>query len=129
MNGFYEPKHDVHGINLWIQTSEDIGAHFHNSIEFVYVKSGCLDIIVDNKSETITAGQMMTAASCSTHSIISHCDGEYYCLIIPRDASSEWKDELDGYVFGNTHIDDDDGTVFSFIKSIYSLIYSRETLI
>lgn len=129
MNGFYEPNHDVKGINIWIQRSEDIPAHFHNSIEFVYVKSGCLDIVVDNRFDTITAGQMMTAASGSVHSIYSHCGGEYYCLIIPRDEVSEWKDELDGYVFGNTHIDDTDGNIFILIKSAYELIYNREKLI
>ncbi|MGN1128762.1 MAG: helix-turn-helix domain-containing protein [Candidatus Flemingiibacterium sp.] len=129
MNGFYEPHHDVKGINIWIQRSEDISAHFHNSIEFVYVKSGCLDIVVDNRFDTITAGQMMTAASGSVHSIYSHCGGEYYCLIIPRDEVSEWKDELDGYVFGNTHIDDTDGNIFILIKSAYELKNAREKLI
>lgn len=111
MDSFYEAFNDKNNTpSAWVQSEERMPPHFHNSLEFVGVAEGSMDIMVDGHNETLQKGQIMVAASLSSHSIYSNTpDGKYYCVQIPRDSVAEWNNLLDKSTFENISITDSFG--------------------
>lgn len=60
-------------------------AHFHSSIELVYVVSGCITVIMNGISHSVKAGQMILTSSYSVHVYLTE-EGEHnetITMIIP----------------------------------------------
>lgn len=110
MERYYEAKTDKRTFtSAWIQKIEGSPLHFHNALEFVGVADGCLDVMVDGKSQTLHEGQIMIAGSMSPHSLYSRYPGKYYCVQLPRDLAVEWNSLLADKTFANISVNDEYG--------------------
>lgn len=113
MDSYYRASDDIKNVPFaWIQIKEEMPPHFHTALEFIGVAEGSADIMVDGRNATLQKGQVMVAASFSSHSIYSNVSvGKYYCVHIPRTATSEWNSLLDSKTFADISITDSCGII------------------
>ena len=61
-----------------------IGAHWHEAIELIYVYEGKLTVKSDTRMEIAEAGEVACIHSNHLHTYSTNDESGYYCLILPR---------------------------------------------
>ncbi len=78
-------RDDMSTADCFIRQDGNFPAHFHSSIEMVYVHSGKLNVIMDGQNFEVTAGQLVLTAGYSVHVYLTE-EGEHNeetVMIIP----------------------------------------------
>ncbi|MCI8387339.1 MAG: AraC family transcriptional regulator [Clostridiales bacterium] len=120
---FYESSHDKEThISAWCQKEVNIGAHFHNCLEFIYVHEGKLSASVGSNKILVEPNNLLIISSFYVHSLYSLTEGQYYVLSISRNLLYECSSVLDNYDIDTLTISDDDNkTLFSFMQLIFNM--------
>jgi AraC-like DNA-binding protein len=105
-----------------------IKAHFHQSIEFLYLKSGKCSFTVGNFSGELNSGDLIFVPPLTNHAYDYHEDGVGYCNVLPV----EYSEVLTKHV-GNRTIENPLIITSAFTKDIYEhlkqITFSTNTIL
>lgn len=91
MKAVYEYSRDQSNILCWRKENDAYFAHYHQTLEFVYVTDGVLDITIDGKKYSITSDTLICIPSYSVHSFSTPELSKAYFLVIPIEKISSIK--------------------------------------
>lgn len=91
MKAVYENSRDQSNILCWEKKNDAYFAHYHQTLEFVYVTAGILDIAIDGKKYSISSDTLICIPSFSIHSFSTPEFSRAYFLVIPIEKISSIK--------------------------------------
>jgi len=97
--------------------------HIHGMLEFIYVVSGCGQIIIDGQVKNVTANTFI-AVSCFVPHHFTRLDSSSWLVIIPARYISACAPLLEGKTFSDPIVHDGNGEILACIQLI-NAIYSR----
>ena len=98
-----------------------VGIHFHSHIEIYLVKSGEIEVIVNDKKKVIGKGELSVALSYDSHGFKNSTESDVIILIIPTSWCSEFLSASSGKRLESPFIND---------KRIYNtVLHAMENLL
>lgn len=79
--------------------SVNFSSHVHSHIEFVFVLSGSLDICIENKSYSLTCGNVSVIMPYEIHSYYTTKESDVFIIACPPEYISEYRQILQGKIF------------------------------
>lgn len=113
-----ESKNDLEFGHL---TAPFFRPHFHSHIEIYVVRSGQLEVFINNERQMLKAGELSVAFSYDVHAYNRPKDAEVYFLIIPPSFCSEFLQLISDKYIGSPFIYDK--------KTFETVLYSLEKMI
>ena len=100
--------------------TEGVGIHFHSHIEIYLVKSGEIEVIVNDKRKTLGKGELSVALSYDSHGFKNTVGSDAIILIIPTSWCSEFLSASSGKRLESPFIDDERvyNTVLSAMENL-----------
>lgn len=91
MKAVYENSRDQSNILCWNKVNDAYFAHYHQTLEFVYVTNGILEITIDGKKYSVGPETLVCIHSYSIHSYATPKFSQAYFLVIPIEKISSIK--------------------------------------
>lgn len=104
-NSSYESRRDnIIRPCCWENVNDCYPAHFHKTIEIVYVKEGRLDAVINGLSFTGTPGCLLLSSSYFIHAYQTREASREYILTVPYDAVKPYHSLLAKQVFASSFL-------------------------
>lgn len=100
--------------------TEGCNAHFHSSIEILFVKEGKIDILINGKSSVLTKGEILICNSYDVHAYSVNAQSDGYVIILPKNLLSDFNLMLRNKTFKNNIIND--AKTFQNLITIYDML-------
>ncbi|MBE6549714.1 MAG: helix-turn-helix domain-containing protein [Ruminococcaceae bacterium] len=101
-------------------TNSSFRPHFHSHIEIYAVKSGQLEVFINNERQVLKAGELSVAFSYDVHAYNKQKDAEVYFLIIPTSFCGDFLQLVSDKYISSPFINDK--------KTFETVLYSLENM-
>lgn len=101
----YEYSRDhLHGIECWTTVNDCFSAHFHSSLEFLYVTSGALFATINGQTHHVESHNFLIVPSYSIHSYDTPSSSFGYVLTVPLEQIPSYGELFRRKVFASSLI-------------------------
>ncbi len=118
---FYEADRDIQAEPIcWQSKAPSCTAHYHRSMEIIYVEKGCIEAVLNYKKHTVHQGEAVLIPGCTIHSISSDRQVYVWIYTIPDDIC---KDALEQWTFENpvVHCGDKESRVYRLMECFINI--------
>lgn len=127
MNGYYERSRDELPLDCWKTVNNGCQAHFHSSVELMYVVSGVVKATCGAQSFSIKAGCALISPSYTLHNFTTPKQSSSIHLTIPLDIIPSYKSIMKNNRFTKNIYNDKDGQLLSLLEQIYALCTKKSS--
>lgn len=121
MNGYYEKSRDELPLDCWTTVNNSCQAHFHSSVELMYVVSGVVKTTCGAQSFSLKAGSALISPSYTLHYFYTPKLSNSIHLTIPLDIIPSYKSIMKNNRFTENIYNDKDGRLLSLLNQINML--------
>lgn len=118
MNIYYEKNRDQMPVDCWTSVDNICDAHFHSSVELMYVVSGVVKANCGSQTLLIRAGSALISPSYTLHDFATIKHSNSIHLTIPLDIIPSYKSIMKNNRFTENIYADNDGRLLSMLNQI-----------
>ena len=101
MKKFYEEVRDIErSVSCNLYKNGFVEIHYHESVEIIAVKKGCITLIIGGNSYELNEGEIGFVPSFFPHSIKKQNENEYYAIIISKPYLKDYNSSFSNAYWG-----------------------------